>query len=86
MIENNRFPMFWRGALRRDRMGCGHNENCWFIGVLGHSQGEGLAQGSVGGALCAAIFSPEPVESLSRRTAPLPQRTRLKIEKGFTPS
>jgi hypothetical protein len=27
MIENNRFPMFWRVALRRDRMGCGHNEN-----------------------------------------------------------
>jgi hypothetical protein len=42
--------------------------------AMGHSQGEGPAQGTVGGALCAAIFSREPIESLSRRTAPLSQR------------
>jgi hypothetical protein len=31
MIENS-FPMFWQVALRRDRMGCGHNMNyCWVL-------------------------------------------------------
>ena len=49
--------------------------------VLGHSQGEGLTQGSVGGALCAAIFSREPVESLSRRTAPYHKELGLRLKR-----
>jgi hypothetical protein len=29
MIENNRFPVVWRGGLRPDRMWCSHNENSY---------------------------------------------------------
>jgi hypothetical protein len=68
MIENNRFSMFWRGALRRDRMGCGHNENCCLAPVH---------------RLTAAATSGDPRRTRSRLEPDVPGRLGKEKTRSF---